>query len=160
MYVCSQNTAKTVHDSANIFGPPYSPFSCGVQFQVSFKSGNEKIMKKSIPDSVKYSLGEFDQCKQLQRYSSLEISFFYPPPTNEVGGGYRNGFRPSVTFRFWGLTTNPLKIYLRNLVHISSKWWTGAFWYLEISPQKISVTFHGNKLGIKTSLRLTFVSRA
>ena len=60
----------------------------------------------------------------------------YPPPTNEVGGGYRNGFRPSVrpsvTFRFRSLTTNPLKRYLRNLVHISSKWWTGAFWYFLI----------------------------
>ena len=78
MYVCSRNTAKTVHDSANILGPPYSPFACGVQYQVSFKSDNEKkITKKSIPDSVKYSLGVFDQCKQPQRYSSLELCFFF-----------------------------------------------------------------------------------
>ena len=79
MYVCicSRNTAKTVHDSTNILGPPYSPSSCGVQYQVSLKSGNEKIIKKSIPDSVKYSSGEFDQCKQPQRYSSLEVSPFF-----------------------------------------------------------------------------------
>ena len=77
MYVCSQNTAKTVHDSAKNFSPPYSPFACAVQYQVSFKSGNEKIIKKSIPNSVKYSSGEFDQCKQPQRYSSLELSLFF-----------------------------------------------------------------------------------
>ena len=77
MYVCSRNTAKTVHDRAKILGPPYSPFSCGVQYQVSFKSGNEKIIKKSIPDSVKYSSGEFDKCKQPQLYSLLELSFFF-----------------------------------------------------------------------------------
>ena len=77
MYECSRNTAKTVHDSAKFLGPPYSPFAYGVQYQVSFKSGNEKIIKKSIPDSVKYSSGEFDQCKQPQRYSSLELSFFF-----------------------------------------------------------------------------------
>ena len=86
VYVCSQNTAKTVRDSAKILGPPYSPFSCGVQYQVLFKSGNEKkylkikkLFKKSIPDSVKYSSGEFDQCKQPQWYSLLELSccFFW-----------------------------------------------------------------------------------
>ena len=66
-----------VHYNAKIFGPPYSPFSCGVQYKVSFKSGNEKIIKKSIPDSVKYSLGLFDQCKQPQWYSSLELSFLF-----------------------------------------------------------------------------------
>ena len=54
MYVCSRNTAKTVHDSTKILGPPHSPFACGVQYQVSFKSGNEKIIKKSIPNSVKF----------------------------------------------------------------------------------------------------------
>ena len=77
MYVRSCNTAKTEHDSAKIFGPPYSPFSCSVQYQVSFKSGNEKIIKKSIPNSVKYSSGEFDQCKQPQWYRSLELSFLF-----------------------------------------------------------------------------------
>ena len=49
MYVCSRNPAKTVHDSANILGPPYSPFSCGVQYQVSLKLGNEKIIKNIFP---------------------------------------------------------------------------------------------------------------
>ena len=44
MYVCSRNTAKTVHDSAKIFSPPYSSFSYGVRYEVSFKSGNEKII--------------------------------------------------------------------------------------------------------------------
>ena len=190
MYVCSQNTAKMVHDSAKFLGSPYSPFSCGVQYHVSFKSGNEKnylknqfpiqssplrenlinannlsgivrwsylfifflklfilksqtfriqkerfifkhkinrhfdrilpcsfinkivfrrlctiicstffyllffshwraissfvqirqrkkLLKKSIPDSVKYSSGVFDQWKQPQRYSSLELFLFY-----------------------------------------------------------------------------------
>ena len=46
MYECFWNTAKTLHDSAKILGPPYSPFSCDVQYQVSFKSGNEKIINK------------------------------------------------------------------------------------------------------------------
>ena len=46
MDVCSRNTAKTVNVSAKIFGPPYSPFTCGVQYQVSLKSGNEKAIKK------------------------------------------------------------------------------------------------------------------
>ena len=35
----------------------------------------------------------------LQRCSGNIVrwrSYFYPLPTNEVGGGYRNGFRPSV----------------------------------------------------------------
>ena len=78
MYVCSQNTAKTVHDSTKISGPPYSTFACGVQYQVSFKSGNERnYFKKSIPNLVKYSSGVFDQYKQPQRYSSLELSFFF-----------------------------------------------------------------------------------
>ena len=77
MYVCSRNTAKTVHDSTKILGPPYSPFSCGVQYQVLSKSGNEKFIKKSSPDLVKNSSGEFDQCKQPQRYSSQELSFFF-----------------------------------------------------------------------------------
>ena len=76
MYVCSRNTAKTVQDSTKFFSPPYSPFSCGVQCQVSLKSSNEKIISKSIPDSVKYSSGEFDQCKQPQRYSSLEVHIY------------------------------------------------------------------------------------
>ena len=41
MYVCSRNTAKTA---------PYSTFSCGVQYQVSFKSDNEKnILKNQFP---------------------------------------------------------------------------------------------------------------
>jgi len=77
MYVCSRNTAKTVHDSAKILGPPNSPFSCGVQYQVLFKSGNKKIIKKSIPNSVKYSSGVFDQCKQPQQYRLLELSFLF-----------------------------------------------------------------------------------
>ena len=78
MYVCSRNTAKPVQDGAKNFSPPYSPFSCGVQCQVSFKSGNEKkLLKNQFPISVKYSLGEFDQCKQPQRYSSLELSFCF-----------------------------------------------------------------------------------
>ena len=47
MYVCSQNTAKAVHESAKILGPHYSPFACGVQYQVSFKSGNEKKIFKN-----------------------------------------------------------------------------------------------------------------
>ena len=77
MYVCSQNTSKMVHESTKLFGPPYSTFACGVQYQVSLKLGNKKIIQKSIPDSVKYSSGEFDQCKQPQRYSSLELSSFF-----------------------------------------------------------------------------------
>ena len=72
MYVCSRNTAKMVYDGAKILGPPYSPFS--------FRSnwGMKKNIKKSIPYSVKYwySLEVFDQCKQPQWYSSLELSFF------------------------------------------------------------------------------------
>ena len=41
-----RNTAKTIHVIAKIFGPPKSPFSCGVQYQVSLKSGNENMIKK------------------------------------------------------------------------------------------------------------------
>ena len=76
MYVCSRNTAKTGQDSAKILGPPYhSPAVCSIKFRSNWAT--KKLFKKSIPDSIKYSSGEFDQCKQPQRYSSLELSFFF-----------------------------------------------------------------------------------
>ena len=53
----------------------HSPAVCSIKFRSNLAT--KKIIKKSIPDSVKYSSGEFDQCKQPQRYSSLELSFFY-----------------------------------------------------------------------------------
>ena len=53
----------------------HSPAVCSIKFRLN--RATEKIIKKSIPNSVKYSLGEFDQCKQPQRYSSLDLSFFF-----------------------------------------------------------------------------------
>ena len=53
----------------------HSPAVCSIKFRSN--QATKKIIKKSIPDSVKYSSGEFDQCKQPQRYSSLELSCFF-----------------------------------------------------------------------------------
>ena len=50
------------------------PAVCSIKFRSNWAT--KKIIQKSIPDSVKYSSGEFDQCKQPRRYSSLELSFF------------------------------------------------------------------------------------
>ena len=77
MYVCmfpkySQNgTRQRKNFRATL------PFVCGVQYHVLFKLGNEKMFEKSIPDSGKYSSGVFDQCKQPQQYSSLELSLVF-----------------------------------------------------------------------------------
>ena len=67
---------KYSHMIAQNFWPTLLTILLRYAVSSSFKSGNQKIIKKSIPDSVKYSLGVFDQCKQPQRYSSLELSFF------------------------------------------------------------------------------------
>ena len=53
----------------------HSPAVCSIKFRSN--QATKKIIKKSIPNSVKYSSGEFDQCKQPQRYSSLEISVLF-----------------------------------------------------------------------------------
>ena len=73
-------------------------FHSEAKYQVSFKSGNEKKIKKLIPDSVKYSSGEFDQCKQPQRYRLLELpclffcffwnDFFYQPLSQREPNGF------------------------------------------------------------------------
>ena len=49
---------------------------CAVSSVVKIEQ-RKNYLKKSIPDSVKYSSGEFDQCKQPQRDSSLELCFFF-----------------------------------------------------------------------------------
>ena len=82
MYVCSRNAAKTVHDSANFLGPPYSPFSCSVQYQVSFKSG--KDLKNQFPiqsSTLREYLINANNLSGIIRWSyllffCLEIIFF------------------------------------------------------------------------------------
>ena len=53
----------------------HSPAVCSIKFRSNRTT--KKLEKKSIPDSVKYSSGEFDECKQPQWYSLLELSFFF-----------------------------------------------------------------------------------
>ena len=53
----------------------HSPTVCRMKFRSN--QATKKLFKKSIPDSVKYSSGVFDQGKQPQRYSLLELSFLF-----------------------------------------------------------------------------------
>jgi len=80
MYVCSRNTAKTVHDRAKILGPPYSSFTCGVQYQVSLKSGNEKIIKNQFPiqsSTVQENLINANNLSGIVRWSYLFFFSFF-----------------------------------------------------------------------------------
>ena len=49
MYVCSRNTAKTVHDSAKILGPPYSPYACSVQYRFLQIGQRKNYLKNQFP---------------------------------------------------------------------------------------------------------------
>ena len=94
--VCSQNTAKTVHDSTKNFGPPYSPFSCGVQYQVSFKSGNEKnYLKNQFPiqsSTLREYLINANKLSGIIRWSHLflffEMIFFHQPLSQREPNGF------------------------------------------------------------------------
>ena len=71
--------------SAKVLGPLYSPFSCGVQYQVSLKSGNEKIIKNQFPiqsSTLWENLINANNVSGIVRWSYLFFlfeMFFYQP---------------------------------------------------------------------------------
>ena len=72
---------------------------------------------------------------------------YYPPPSNEVGGGYRNGFRPSVRH-----ISFPELNYKSPSRYIYEIWFTyqasGELVPFDIYrlKKKTNIRFHGNKL--------------